>query len=111
MGRSQEQHGEMRHNDPFRVTGSGAAGGITVSRAAAIGKVHYILDLEAFSDAASDIQILDGATVIWQTSIGAGARYSHSFRAVIRGTVGALVAIRVVSSTAKCFANIAGYSI
>jgi hypothetical protein len=70
-----------------------------------------VTDATFWSDAASLIQIKDGATVVWEGKIAANETRHVTFTTPLAISANASVSASVVSSTADCAVNMHGYSI
>lgn len=93
------------------------AGGIVnntavVLKAAATGLRQYMTGFDVFNahtSVATEIVVLDGATVIWRTLLPPGGRLAPDFNVPLRSTAGAALSIQALTA-AQIYVNAAGYS-
>lgn len=95
---------------PYSATATGTTSA-TATKGAVAGIKNFITDISGSSDlTGATIQVLDGATVIWQDKIGNSVPYVIKFEEPLAGSVGNAISV-VVTGTLASNANVSGYSL
>lgn len=94
------------------ATGTSSA---TATEVAVVGKTHYVTDFFCASDKADAIiQIKQGTTVIWQSTLDTPStsndHHHHSFQTPLKGAADALVSV-TIDGTSSADANLSGFTL
>lgn len=97
----------------WNATGVGTNAGVTVTKAATVGKKHVVTHISGSGDAAALITIESPAsTVIWRQRASAAGGFSFTFPpGELECASNTAVLVKVSASTSNSEANIAGYTI
>jgi len=106
----------LNHNrgTEFNEVAAGTSAGATATKATATGVRHKIQRVHGHTDKDSLLQLKDGTTVVWETTIdvdvdGKEIGFDLSGCPII-GTAGNAVSAVLASSTTDCYISIGGYS-
>lgn len=93
------------------TTGTVASGSASITEAASTGRVHYTTDISASSpNSTCLVELLDGSTVMWRSTIGSGGYINHAFVTPLAATTS--TAVRLQAGTAHAVnLNLAGFTI
>lgn len=93
-------------------TGAGTNAGVTVTQAAAAGKVHHVMGIQCSGDAAAIVTVESPAsTILYRKRFAAAFNMSEHFDMPIEGTRDAAILVKVSASTANSEANMQGYTV
>ncbi len=97
----------------WTVTGVGTNAGVSVTKAAVVGKKHVVTHISGSGDAAAMITIESPAnTILWRQRASAAAGFSFVFPpGELECPDNTAVLVKVSASTTNSEANIAGYTI
>jgi len=99
---------------PFDATAAGTNAGATATQAApGAGKNHFVTHISGHTDTDSLIQILDGATIVWQSALDVsvdGISFCFDVGNVAISS-NAAAGAKIATSTTDCHVNISGYTI
>ncbi len=105
---------QLGQGTPFDATAVGTNAGATAIQAApGAGLNHFVTHISGHTDTDSLIQILDGATVVWESKIDVSLE-GTSFGFYVGNVAissNAAAGGKIASSTTDCQVNISGYTI
>lgn len=98
--------------DAIHSTDTGTTDVTVVLFPAAPKQYQVLMGFQASSDAAAaNVQILDGATVVWEMRMGANQQVSFNFNGWLVSTLGNSFSIAVTGATAFCSGNLYGFTV
>ena len=100
--------------DGWSATGVGTTAGVTVTKTGASGQTQMVTGIQVSGDATATVTVESPAsTILWRQVFSAAfTPTSFSFaQGALNGASGSDVLVKISASSARCEANIQGYTI
>lgn len=100
--------------DGWSATGVGTTAGVTVTKTGASGTTQMVTGIQVSGDATATVSIESPAsTIIWRQVYSAAftPQQFNFAQGTLQGAAGSDVLVKISASSARCEANIQGYTI